>query len=695
MNGKKTAASFAQGAEIIRTQLRTTPESPGVYRMLSVDGTALYVGKAKNLKKRVTSYTQEARLPLRLRRMVALTKSMELVVTHTEVEALLLEANLVLQLQPRYNILLRDDKSFPYILITRDHEFPAITKHRGARNRKGWYFGPFASGQAVTETLLLLQRGFMLRNCTDAMFKTRTRPCLQYHIKRCTAPCVGKVAPEYYAVQVDDAREFLSGKSSAIQEKLAQQMQTASDALDYETAAKLRDRIKTLTGIQSRQDINVAGVGDADVIAAYKEAGHIAIQLFFFRNDRNFGTRSYFPIHDPEAEIEEVLAAFLAQFYADKPAPPELLLSHMPDEAVLLAEALARQSEHLVDLHVPQRGAKRRLVDHAADNAKAALSRHMAESATQRKLLQGVADLFNLPDPPRRIEVYDNSHIQGTNAVGAMIVANAEGFDKKSYRKFSIKGSLSTKSPNSLSPVLDGGEIRTLRGSVREGEGGSKPGTTDEALPQIHPPLTQPLPRQERGRGALKSFTEPSTAQTLPRYNPGDDYAMMREMLTRRLQRLLDEDPERKTTAWPDLLLIDGGLGQLHSVQSVLDELGLTDIAVVGIAKGVDRDAGREKFFLPGREAFTLPPNDPVLYYLQRLRDEAHRFVIGAHRQKRTNAISATPLDDVPGIGAVRKRALLHHFGSARAVAQAGIDDLRKVTGISAAMAQKIYGHFH
>lgn len=676
MNGKKTAASFAQGAEIIRTQLRTTPESPGVYRMLSADGTALYVGKAKNLKKRVTSYTQEARLPLRLRRMVTLTKSMELVVTHTEVEALLLEANLVLQLQPRYNILLRDDKSFPYILITRDHEYPAITKHRGARNRTGWYFGPFASGQAVTETLLLLQRGFMLRNCSDAMFKTRTRPCLQYHIKRCTAPCVGKVTPKNYAAQVDDAREFLSGKSSAIQEKLAQEMQTASDALDYETAAKLRDRIKTLTGIQSRQDINVAGVGDADIIAAYKEAGHIAIQLFFFRNDRNFGTRSYFPTHDPEAAIEEVLAAFLAQFYADKPSPPELLLSHMPDEAPLLAEALARKSEHPVDLQVPQRGAKKRLVDHAANNAKAALSRRMAESATQRKLLQGVADLFNLPDPPRRIEVYDNSHIQGTNAVGAMIVANAEGFDKKSYRKFSIKGSLATK-------ILPTYPLIRLPRASRD--------------PVLAKQEETNLDSRWRGNddGGGKSSTETTAAQTLPRYNPGDDYAMMREMLTRRLQRLLDEDPERKTAQWPDLLLIDGGLGQLHSVLSVLNELGLTDIAVVGIAKGVDRDAGHEKFFLPGREAFTLPPNDPVLYYLQRLRDEAHRFVIGAHRQKRTNAISATPLDDVPGIGAIRKRALLHHFGSARAVTQAGVDDLRKVTGISAAMAQKVYGHFH
>ncbi|MGB4101293.1 MAG: excinuclease ABC subunit UvrC [Alphaproteobacteria bacterium] len=641
MSGKKTATSFAQGAAIIRTQLLTTPDQPGVYRMLAADGTVLYVGKAKNLKKRVTSYTQAARLPLRLRRMVALTTSMELVVTHTEVEALLLEANLVLQLQPRYNILLRDDKSFPYILITRDHPYPALAKHRGSRTRKGWYFGPFASGQAVTETLLLLQRGFMLRNCSDAVFKARTRPCLQYHIKRCTAPCVGKVTAAHYTTQVDEAHDFLSGKNSAIQEKLAQQMQSASDALDYENAARIRDRIKVLTAIQSRQDINVAGIGDADIVAAHRAAGHIALQLFFFRNDRNFGTRSYFPAHDPTATIGEVMAAFLAQFYHDKPAPPALLLSHMPDEAPLLAEALAQKSAHAVDIQLPQRGAKKRLVALAAANAKAALARRMAESATQRQLLQGVAELFNLPEPPRRIEVYDNSHIQGSNAVGAMIVAGSDGFDKKSYRKFTIKGA--TNSP----------------------------------------------------RGFRASEDPDSSPSAPPRYTPGDDTAMMREMLTRRLQRLLDEDPERKSAQWPDLLLIDGGAGQLHSVQNVLDELGLTDIAVVGIAKGPDRDAGREKFFLPGQDSFTLPPNDPVLYYLQRLRDEAHRFVIGAHRAKRTKAIGATPLDEVPGIGAARKRALLHHFGSARAVAEAGIDDLRKVTGVSAALAQKIYTHFH
>jgi excinuclease ABC subunit C len=623
---KSTKTSYEAGAEIIRGYLRHAPECPGVYRMLGGTGTVLYVGKAKNIKKRVTSYTQQARLPLRLQRMVAQTQSMELVVTHTEVEALLLEANLVRKLQPRYNILLRDDKSFPYILIAQDHDFPALLKHRGKQQRKGWYFGPFASGQAVTETVVQLQRGFMLRNCSDAIFKARTRPCLQYHIKRCTAPCVAKVSVAHYAAQVAEARDFLSGKNSVIQQNLAEQMQIASDALDYEQAAKLRDRIKVLTTIQSRQDINVAGIGDADIIAAVREegqdVGQVAIQMFFFRADRNFGTRSYFPQHDADASLAEVLSAFLAQFYVEQPAPPQLLLNVMPEEGALLTEALAQSSAHSVDMHVPQRGEKKRLVDHAVTNASAALQRHMAESATQRQLLQGVAQVFGLSEAPKRIEVYDNSHIQGTHAVGAMIVAGAEGFDKKSYRKFSI-------------------------------------------------------------RGEAENFT------------PGDDFAMMREMLGRRLQRLLEEDPDRKTSAWPDLLLIDGGQGQLNSVLQVMVELGIADIAVVGIAKGPDRDAGRERFFMAGREPFMLPHNDPVLYYLQRLRDESHRYVIGAHRQKRTKAIESSPLDGLPGIGAVRKKALLHHFGSAKAVAQAGEADLRLVSGISAQIAARIYSYFH
>lgn len=622
MESEQPKTSYEVGAMVIRVLLRTMPEQPGVYRMLNAAGDVLYVGKAKNLKKRVTSYTLQNRLPPRLQRMVAQTKSMELVVTHTETEALLLEANLVRKFQPRYNILLRDDKSFPYILIAQDHEFPALVKHRGPRSRKGWYFGPFASGQAVTDTLILLQRGFMLRNCSDAVFKARTRPCLQYHIKRCTAPCVQKVDADAYAAQAAEARAFLGGKNSDIQQELAAQMQVASDAENYEQAAKLRDRIKVLTSIQSRQDINVAGIGDADIIAAAQASGQIAIQMFFFRADRNFGTRSFFPRHDDDATIGQVLAAFLAQFYLDRPAPPLLLLSHMPDDAGLLTAALAARSEHSVELQLPQRGDKKRLVGHAITNAAASLQRRLAEGATQRQLLQGVADLFGLAAAPRRIEVYDNSHIQGSNAVGAMIVAGAEGFEKKSYRKFTI-------------------------------------------------------------RGQSTSFV------------PGDDFAMMREVLTRRLHRLLAEDPERKTGEWPDLLLIDGGQGQLNSVRQVMADLGVLDIAVVGIAKGPDRNAGRERFFLPEREPFDLPPNDPVLYYLQRLRDEAHRYVIGAHRQKRTRAISATPLDDVPGIGPTRKKALLHHFGSAKAISQAGEADLRLVPGVSAKIAARIYSYFH
>jgi excinuclease ABC subunit C len=614
---------FDRGAEILRAHLKSMPEKSGVYRMLDAGGEALYIGKARNLKKRVVSYTQRARLPLRLQRMVAQIATLELVVTHTETEALLLEANLIRKYQPRFNVLLRDDKSFPYILITQDHEFPAVVKHRGARQGKGWYFGPFASGQAVSETLFLMQRGFMLRNCTDANFKTRTRPCLQYHIKRCTAPCVGKVSQNDYAAQVAEARAFLSGKSSEIQQGLAQQMQAASAAMDYEKAALLRDRIKVLTSIQTRQDINVAGIGDADIIAASEEAGQVAIQLFFFRGDRNFGTRSYFPSHEQGMPVTAVLSAFMAQFYVERLAPPLLLLSVMPDETDLLNAALAERSQHAVEFAVPQRGEKKRLVDLAMTNAAGALRRRLAEGASQKKLLQGVADLFGLPAAPRRIEVYDNSHIQGSHAVGAMIVAGAEGFEKKSYRRFTI-----------------------------------------------------------RGLGANASRHQ-------------DDFAMMREVLSRRLRRLLEEDPQRTTGAWPDLLLIDGGRGQLNSVFGVMRELQLEDLAVVAIAKGEDRDAGREKFFLPNREPFDLPPDDPVLYYLQRLRDEAHRFAIGGHRQKRVRAIGKNPLDELHGIGAKRKQALLHHFGSAKAVAQAGQADLMLVQGISAAIAQRIYQHFH
>lgn len=609
---------FDAGAAVIRAHLKTMPLQSGVYRMVGDDGAVLYVGKAKALKKRVASYTQRARLPHRLQRMVAQTRSMEIVVTHTEAEALLLEANLIQRFMPPFNVLLRDDKSYPYILITRDHEFPQLAKHRGNRNRKGWYFGPFASGGAVTETLTLLQRGFMLRNCTDGSFALRTRPCLQYHIKRCTAPCVGKVAAEDYARQVAEALDFLRGKTHDIQQAMALEMQAASDRLDFEQAASLRDRIKVLSSIQSKQGINSAGLGDADIFALHQEAGHTAIQVFFFRADRNYGTRTYYPAHDKSLTAGEILASFIAQFYADKPVPPLLLLSHEADEAALLAEALGEKAGAKVSILVPKHGEKKRVMDHALQNAQAALGRKLSESSEQARLLQRVGELFGMAEAPKRIEVYDNSHIAGAHAVGAMIAAGAEGFLKKTYRKFNIK-------------------------SAR----------TD------------------------------------------DDFAMMTEVLTRRFQRLLDEDPQRSSGLWPDLLLIDGGQGQLGKVLAVMTALGVGDITVVGIAKGPDRNAGRERFFMSGREEFSLPPDDPALYYLQRLRDEAHRFAIGTHRAKRAKAIGISGLEEVSGIGAVRKKALLHYFGSAKAVAGAGIEDLRRVTGISAAAAKKIYDYFH
>jgi excinuclease ABC subunit C len=530
----------------------------------------------------------------------------------------LLEANLIQRFMPPFNVLLRDDKSYPYILITRDHDYPQLLKHRGGKNRKGWYFGPFASAGAVNETIILMQRGFQIRNCSDGFFSSRTRPCLQYHIKRCTAPCAGKVTKEDYARQVADACDFLKGKTSEIQKKLAAQMETASEALDFENAALLRDRIKVLTTVQARQDINAHGVEDADVIALHQDAGRTAVQVFFFRAGRNYGARTFYPSHDKDLPAGEILEAFVAQFYAGKPAPASVLLSHQPNEVALLAEALSEQAGHKVTLAAPKLGEKKRLIDLARKNAREALARKLSESSEQAKLLARLAELFGLAEPPRRIEVYDNSHIGGSHAGGAMIAAGAEGFLKKTYRKFNMRGE----------------------------------------------------------------------------HASGDDYAMMEEVLTRRFSRLITEDPDRKSGLWPDLVLIDGGQGQLGKACAVMEELGLPDIAVVGIAKGPDRNAGRERFFMPQREPFTLPPDDPALYYLQRLRDEAHRFAIGAHRAKRVKAIGQSGLEDVPGIGAVRKRALLHHFGSAKAVSEAGITDLVRVSGISPDAAKKIYDYF-
>jgi excinuclease ABC subunit C len=611
---------IAQGVEVIRAVLRNLPPAPGVYRMINAKGDPIYVGKANSLKNRVANYTHPANLSNRIRRMIAETRSMEFVITHTEVEALLLECNLIKRFMPRYNVLLRDDKSFPYIHLTGDGEFAQLTKHRGAMGDAGDYFGPFASAGSVNRTLIALQRAFLLRSCSNSIFSSRTRPCLLYQIKRCSAPCVGRVDKEGYDRLVTEARAFLKGRTKDVQERLATRMTEMSDALDFEGAAFIRDRIRALTQVQGRQDINVMGMGDADVIAAHQAGGHVSVQVFFFRGGQNWGNRAYFPVHTQDMTLPEMLAAFLGQFYANRPAPPAILLNEMPADALLIADALSERAERRVEIAAPQRGDKRKLIEHALVNAREALARRLAESSAQIKLLQGVADIFALDGIPQRIEVYDNSHIQGAHAVGGMIVAGPQGFIKAAYRKFNIKSEEIT---------------------------------------------------------------------------PGDDFGMMREVLTRRFARALKEDPERDRGTWPDLVLIDGGAGQLSAVLKVLADLGIDDLPVVGVAKGVDRDAGRERFFRESEPPLSLDMKDPVLYYLQRLRDEAHRFAIGAHRQKRAKAITTSPLDEVPGIGARRKRALLHHFGSAREVSTAGLTDLERVEGISKTVAKKVYDHFH
>jgi excinuclease ABC subunit C len=636
--------SLARGTQILSAAIERLPLSPGVYRMLDDEGNALYVGKARSLKKRVANYANTANLSNRLRRMVAETAALEVVVTHTEVEALLLESNLIKRLMPRYNVLLRDDKSFPHILLTGDHAFPEVAKHRGARNRKGEYFGPFASAGSVNKAIIALQRAFLLRNCTDAVFQTRSRPCLQYQIKRCSAPCVGYIDAAGYAALVEQARGFLAGRSREIQQGLVAEMQAASDALDFEAAARFRDRIRALTQIQAHQAINVEGVVDADVIAGHQAGGQTCVEVFFFRGGSNNGNRAYFPSHDRSLGIEEVLTSFIGQFYDDKPVPPLVLVSQALPEADLLAEALSIKAGRRVTLAAPTRGEKRRLVEQALTNAREALGRRLAESASQRRLLEGVASLFGLGEAPERIEVYDNSHIGGTHAQGAMVVAGPEGFTKAAYRRFNIRST----EPAPAAPA---------------------PGLA-EAAPPIQPAAPRPI-------------------------TPGDDVGMMREVMRRRFGRALKEDPERAGPGWPDLLLIDGGLGQLNAVRGVLDELGLGDIPAVGVAKGPDRNAGRERFFLPGREPVTLDARDPVLYFLQRLRDEAHRFAIGGHRARRQKALGRSELDEIGGIGAARRKALLHHFGSVRAIARAGLSDLGEVQGISKTVAKKVYEHFH
>ena len=619
----QTRPSLRTGIAVIAGYLPRIGTAPGVYRMINKAGDVLYVGKARSLKKRVQTYTQPQRLPIRLQRMVSETASMEFVTTHTEVEALLLESNLIKQLRPRYNILLRDDKSFPDILIRGDHDFPQIVKHRGARNRPGEYFGPYASAGSVNRTLTVLQKAFLLRNCSDSIFSARTRPCLQFQIKRCSAPCVGRISETDYAGSVAQAKAFLTGNSQAVQKELADQMEAAAEALDFERAAALRDRIRAMASVQTHQDINVEGVSDADVVALHETGGQTCIQVFFFRGGRNNGNRSYFPSHDKDQEPSAVMAAFLGQFYDNRVPPREVLVSHRPDEVDLLTEALEVRAGRRVHILEPQRGGKRQLIAHASDNAREALGRRLAESATQRKLLDGLAETLGLDAGMERIEVYDNSHTAGKNAVGAMIVAGPEGFVKNAYRKFNIR------------TASDDGDAAA-----------------------------------------------------------GDDYAMMREVLTRRFTRALKEDPDRDRGQWPDLIVVDGGKGQLSTAEQVFEELGIDDVALLGVAKGPEREAGRERFHRPGRAAFLLPPRDPVLYFVQRLRDEAHRFAIGTHRQKRAKEVGASPLDEIPGIGAKRKKALLLRFGSARAVSRAGLKDLEAVDGISSAVAKKIYDHF-
>lgn len=626
-----TATPAVAGLAVIRDCIKTLPAKPGVYRMTGKGDKVLYVGKAKNLAKRVVSYTHFAKLPRRLQRMVAETTAMEIVTTHTEVEALLLESNLIKRLAPRYNVLLRDDKSFPYIFIGGDHDWPQIDKHRGARSRKGDYFGPFASAGAVNETLNILERAFLLRSCSDGVFAGRSRPCLLYQIKRCSAPCVGRIEAGAYADLVAQAKDFLSGRSQDIQKRLAVSMQQASEATDYESAAVYRDRIRALTQVQSRQDINVRGLDEADIIAIHQAGGQSCIQVFFFRGGRNYGNRAYFPRHDANLAAGEVLGPFITQFYESRIAPASVLISHEVAERELIEQALASRAGHRVAIRQPRRGAKRKLVEHAGLNAREALSRRLAENASQRQLLEEVARVFGLDAPPERIEIYDNSHIQGAKPVGAMVVAGAEGLNKKAYRSFNIKGGAVTDDSADMSPPM----------------------------------------------------------------SPGDDYAMMREVLTRRFTRALKEDPGREKGSWPDLLLIDGGAGHLSTACQVMADLGLGNIPVAAIAKGPERHAGRERFFVPGREPFSLKPRDPVLFYLQRLRDEAHRFAIGAHRGKRSSSLSRSILDEIAGVGQARKKALLHHFGSARDVAGAGLEDLEAVSGISSAVAKKIYSHFH
>jgi excinuclease ABC subunit C len=610
-----------KGVAAIREVLKTLPRRPGVYRMQDARGDVLYVGKARALRNRVTNYTQVAKLPKRLQRMVSQTRSMTIVTTRTEAEALLLEAQLIKRFRPPYNVLLRDDKSFPFILLREDHDFPRIQKHRGARRIKGQYYGPFASAGSVTRTLNALQKLFLLRSCSDSYFENRSRPCLLYQIKRCSAPCVGRISEEDYDELVDDAKAFLAGKSTGVQARLSKSMAEAAERQDFELAAVYRDRLRALTYIQGSQTVHAEGLGDADVFAMASKAGTVSIQAFFIRGGQNWGHRAFFPAHVSEIPEAEVLSSFLVQFYEDMPPPKRILVDRELVDQELLEEALSERAGRKVAIEIPQRGSRRKLMEQATRNAEEALDRRLAETTTQGKILRELADTFELAEVPKRIEVYDNSHIMGTNATGAMIVAGPEGFRKNSYRKFNIKR---------------------------------------------------------------------------PETQPGDDFAMMREVLERRFARLEKDDPDRQSGEWPDLLLIDGGKGQLSAVSEAMEDAGIHDVPVVGVAKGPHHGReGREVFHLPGGREVTLPPNSALLFYLQRLRDEAHRFAIGTHRAKRAKSLTTSTLDDVPGIGPTRKRALLMHFGTARAVKGAALEDLEKAPGISRATARQVYDYFH
>ena len=628
-----TAGTLAAGRAAIARFAKLAPSASGVYRMIDAQGDVLYVGKAKNIRKRVTAYARPTGHDSRISRMIAATVSLEFVSTKTETEALLLEANLIKRLRPRFNVLLRDDKSFPYILITSDHWAPQILKHRGARTRPGHYYGPFASAGAVNRTINALERAFLLRSCSDSYFEARTRPCLLFQIKRCSAPCTREIDFAGYSELVKEANEFLSGRSQSVQKEMAREMDKASAALDYERAAIYRDRLSALSAIQSHQGINPRSTDEADVFAVHQAGGYSCVEVFFFRTGQNWGNRAYFPKADRSIGPAEVLGAFLAQFYDDKPPPRLILVSHDFDERALLAEALTAKSGRKVEVSAPQRGERKELVQHALANAREALARKLADTSSQQKLLGALKETFSLPRPPGRIEVYDNSHIGGTNAVGAMVVAGPEGFRKNQYRKFNIRSSDLT---------------------------------------------------------------------------PGDDYGMMREVLERRFKRLLEENPRTvannvrdlitggaEDQPWPDLLLIDGGQGQLNAAQETLTALGIVDVPVVAVAKGPDRDAGRETFFMAGRAPFKLPPRDPLLYFIERLRDEAHRFAVGSHRTRRKKDIREAGLQEIPGIGPTRKRALLRHFGTVKAIERASLPDLAQVPGISAETARKIYEFFH